>query len=66
MHEQREKMKRKNVLNALKELPGEFPLADLMERLIVIEKIDQGLQDVKEKRTLSHAKVKRELAKWRK
>ncbi len=59
-------MKRQIVINALKELPGEFPLDDLMERLVVIEKIDKGLQDVKEKRTVSHAKVKRELAKWRK
>jgi hypothetical protein len=53
------KMKRKNVINVLKELPGEFPLDDLMERLVVIEKIDKGLQDVKEKRTVSHAKVHR-------
>jgi hypothetical protein len=56
-------MKRQNVINALKELPGEFPLDDLMERLIVIEKIDKGLRDVKEKRTMGHAKAKRKLAK---
>ena len=59
-------MKRQNVINALKELPGEFPLNDLMERLVVIDKIDAGLRDVKEKKTLSHEKVKREIAKWRK
>jgi hypothetical protein len=56
-------MKRQNVINALKELPGEFPLDDLMERLVVIEKIDSGLRDVKEKKTVSHEKVKSELSK---
>jgi len=59
-------MKRTNVINALNDLPKEFSLDDLLERLIVIEKIEKGLQDVKEGKTISHAKVRKEMEKWRK
>ena len=58
-------MKKTNVINVLNELPKEFSLDDLMERLLVIEKIDKGLQDMKEGKVISHATVKKEIEKWR-
>jgi hypothetical protein len=57
-------MKRTNVLQVVNELPKEFSLDELMERLLVIEKIDKGLQDVKERKTVSHSKAKKEIDKW--
>jgi hypothetical protein len=57
-------MKRTNVISVLNELPKEFPLDELLERLLVIEKIEKGLSDLKEGKTISHAKVKKEAAKW--
>jgi predicted transcriptional regulator len=59
-------MKKTTVLNALNELPKEFSLDDFLERLLVIEKIDEGLQDVKENKITPHEKVKKLVTKWQK
>lgn len=59
-------MKKATVLNALNELPKEFNLDDFLERLLVIEKIDEGLKDLKEGKTVPHEKVKKMIAKWQK
>ncbi len=36
-------MKKESAIDTIKELPNEFELEDLIERLIVIEKVEQGL-----------------------
>ncbi len=59
-------MKRATVIETLNDLPKEFVLDDLVERLIVIEKIEQGLQDVKNGRTVDHSDVRKLVKKWRK
>ena len=59
-------MKKAAVISALNEFPKEFNLDDFLERLIVIEKIDDGLKDVKEGKTVSHSTVKKMIKKWRK
>ena len=50
-------MKKTTVINALNELPKEFNLDDLIERLIVIEKIEKGLREAKAGKTTPHEKV---------
>ncbi len=52
-------MKRDVVISALNEFPKEFDLDDFIEQLIIIEKIEAGLADVKQNKTASHAKVKK-------
>jgi predicted transcriptional regulator len=59
-------MKKSAVISALNEFPKEFNLEDFLERLIVIEKIDDGLKDLKEGKTVSHSAVKKMIKKWRK
>ena len=59
-------MKKSTVIQALNELPQKFDLDDLLERLIVIEKIDEALEDAKSGKTVSHDKVKKMVAKWNK
>lgn len=59
-------MKKTTVINALNELPKEFLLDDLLERLLVIEKIDEGLKEAKQGKTVSHDKVKKMVSKWHK
>ena len=48
----------------LNDFPREFALEHLMERLIVIEKIDKGIQESKAGKTVSHEAVKKQVAKW--
>jgi predicted transcriptional regulator len=59
-------MKKSTVIQTLNELPQKFDLDDLLERLMVIEKIDEALEDAKSGKTVSHAKVKKMVAKWNK
>ena len=59
-------MKKDLLVNMVNELPKEFVLEDLMEKLIVLEKIEAGLDDIKHGKTISHEKVKKEMKKWSK
>ena len=52
------KMKREKVIDAVKELPQEFDLEELMEKLIFVEKVEQGLKQLEEGKTVDHAQVK--------
>jgi hypothetical protein len=57
-------MKKQSVVTIVNELPKEFKLDDLIEKLVVIEKIEGGINDVKNGRTISHKKVKKDVKKW--
>lgn len=57
-------MKKATVISALNELPKEFKLDELLERLLVMEKIDEGLKEAKSGKTVSHDRVKKLVSKW--
>jgi hypothetical protein len=51
-------MKREKVIETLKELPKEFELDVLLEKLVFVEKVNKGLSQIKKGETLTHEKVK--------
>jgi hypothetical protein len=57
-------MKRHKAIETLKELPQEFELEDLIERLVFLEKVEKGLQQVEQGQTIPHDKVKEMTKKW--
>jgi hypothetical protein len=57
-------MKRDKAIDTIKELPKEFELDILLERLVFIDKIEQGLAQVKQKKLVSHSTVKDIVKKW--
>ncbi len=59
-------MKKSTAISAIEELPKEFELDILLERLVVIEKIDKGLADLKSSKIVSHDSVKKLAKKWQK
>jgi hypothetical protein len=59
-------MKKSTVIQTLNELPQRFELDELLERLMVIEKIDEALKDAKSGKTVSHDKVKKMVVRWNK
>ena len=59
-------MKKSTVIQTLNELPQKFDLDEFLERLLVIEKIDEALLEAKSGKTVSHDKVKKIVAKWNK
>ncbi|MEO6189474.1 MAG: hypothetical protein ABIO44_02985 [Saprospiraceae bacterium] len=55
----------KEVVNKqIKELREEFSLDELIERLIVVEKVNLGLKDVDEGRIVSEAELDKRMQKW--
>jgi hypothetical protein len=57
-------MKREKVLETVKELPVEFDLDVLIERLVLAEKVEKGLQQLEEGKTVPHREVKEMIKKW--
>ena len=57
-------MKKATVTKVLNELPKEFSIDEFIERLIVIEKIDEGLKDIENGKTVSHEEAKKIIDKW--
>lgn len=48
----------------IKELPDEFTLDELIEKLLIIDKVNRGLLDVEEGRTVSETELDKRMAKW--
>jgi len=51
-------------METVKEFPQAFELEDLIERLVFVEKVEKGLQQVQEGKTISHEQVKEMTKKW--
>lgn len=59
-------MRREKAIEALNEMPAEFELEQLIERLIFIEKVEKGLEQIKKGETKTHEQVKELVQTWRK
>ena len=60
-------MKKSVIQETISELPEEFDLQKLIYKLVVIDKIEQGLKDGDEGKTLTVNQVKKHFAeKWSK
>ena len=57
-------MKRDKAIKTVNEFPQEFELEDLIERLVFVEKVEKGLQQVQEGKTISHEQLKEMTKKW--
>jgi len=58
------KMKKEAALNIIKDFPQEFELELLIEKLIFMEKVEKGLQDLEAGNTKTHDEVKELIKKW--
>jgi hypothetical protein len=59
-------MTKESVIKVVNNLPDEFELDVLLEKLIVIAKIERGLKDVEEGRTKTFEEAKRISKSWSK
>ncbi|MFT4523727.1 MAG: putative transcriptional regulator [Bacteroidia bacterium] len=55
---------KEKIQKQLDEMPDEFSLDELIDRLIVIDKIQEGLKDSLEGRTISNDDMKKEIDSW--
>lgn len=58
------------IVKAVSDLPEDATVEDAMERLVLLSKIEQGLEQARRGETISHADVKRRIeariASWQK
>nr|WP_067061806.1 hypothetical protein [Mucilaginibacter sp. L294] len=59
-------MNRNKVLATVNDMPQDFDLDVLMEKLIFIEKVEKGLEQVNSGKMISHADVKQQVKQWQK
>lgn len=57
-------MKKETALDVINELPHEFELDELLEKLIFIEKVEDGLNQLEEGKSISHDDLKKSIEKW--
>lgn len=57
-------MKKEKVIETVNGFPQEFDLEELIEKLILVEKIEKGLKQVDEGKTVPHEQVKEIVKKW--
>lgn len=57
-------MKKTEIIETLKDMPDEFSADDLIERIILLQKIDAGLSHVKEDKVYSEKEAEQKLDKW--
>lgn len=55
---------KEDVLKTLESMPEEFDVEELIERLIVIDKIQQGLDDIKHGRVYTEEEVMKKVDEW--
>ena len=51
---------------SINKLPDSFTIDELIDRLIFIEKVEEGIEQSKEKKVLSNENVKKIIEKWSK
>jgi hypothetical protein len=57
-------MKKASVIESINQLPDEFSTEEIIERLIVIEKIEKGLEEIKHGNVNTEEQAKAKLGKW--
>lgn len=55
---------RDKIIQAVQDLPEDASLEDAMERLLLLAKIERGLQQADTDQTIDHTQVKEKMAKW--
>ncbi|HWZ16265.1 MAG TPA: hypothetical protein VNW95_13585 [Mucilaginibacter sp.] len=59
-------MNKDKLIATISDMPEDFDLEVLMEKLIFIEKVEKGLEQLDSGNTLTHEQVKQRVKEWSK
>ena len=59
-------MTKKAAIDAINDMPKDFNVDELIERLLVIEKIDEAEKDIEEGKVHTHSQVMKMVEEWKK
>ena len=57
-------MTKSQVLNTVRDMPDEFALDALLDKLVLLHKIELAQADIIEGKTLTHEDAKKRMEKW--
>ena len=57
-------MTKEKVIGTLKSLPNEFDVEELIEKLIFLQQVDEGLRQSKNQEVISLDEAKMKMSKW--
>ena len=55
---------KQDAIHAIEQLPDDAPLDEIVYRLFVLNKIQQGLRDIDAGRTIKHDELAQEIEAW--
>lgn len=59
-------MTRNKAIEAVEQMPDKFEIEQLIEKLIFMEKVEEGLEDIKNGNLTSHEDVVQQVSSWSK
>ena len=59
-------MNKEKLIATINEMPQDFDLEVLMEKLVFIEKVEKGLEQLDSDKTITHEQVKQRVKQWSK
>ena len=57
-------MKKTQLLKTIQDMPEEFSVDELMERLLILQKIEEGQQQIQAGQFYTEEEAKKKLEKW--
>jgi hypothetical protein len=57
-------LKKETVIQTIQQLGGQFSIDDLLDRLIFLNKVEEGLEDIKNGKVLSEDQARERLSEW--
>jgi predicted transcriptional regulator len=55
---------KENLIRVINKIPDKFSIDDIIEELVLLSKIEQGLADVESGRVFTDKQVEKKMAKW--
>jgi len=55
---------KEKLIQAIHKMPDNFSIEDVIEELVILSKIEQGLADVESGRIYTDKQVEKKMAKW--
>jgi predicted transcriptional regulator len=57
-------MKKTQILESIQDMPDEFSIDELMERLLILQKIEEGQKQIESGQFFSEKEAKKRLDQW--
>ena len=59
-------MEKNKAIDIVNQMPENFQIDDLIEKLIFIERVEEGLIDIEEVNVVDHSEVIKQVSEWSK